>query len=86
MHISLTPELEKLIQSKVETGLYNNPSEVICEALRFMEQNQDQVHYMKLNTLRSLLADGERQIAENEGTLLHDTLGIQKFFEHIKGQ
>jgi antitoxin ParD1/3/4 len=34
MNISLTPELEKRVQAKVESGLYNNASEVIREALR----------------------------------------------------
>jgi len=41
MHISLTPELEAKVKAKVESGLYNNASEVIREALRIMEQNQD---------------------------------------------
>ena len=35
MNISLTPELESRIKLKVESGLYNNASEVIREALRF---------------------------------------------------
>ena len=34
MHVSLTPELEKFVKQKVESGLYNNASEVIREALR----------------------------------------------------
>jgi antitoxin ParD1/3/4 len=34
MQISLTPELEKMVQKKLDSGLYNNASEVICEALR----------------------------------------------------
>jgi antitoxin ParD1/3/4 len=34
MHISLTPELESVVKRKVESGLYNNASEVIREALR----------------------------------------------------
>lgn len=34
MNISLTPELEKRVKAKVESGLYNNASEVIREALR----------------------------------------------------
>jgi antitoxin ParD1/3/4 len=33
MHISLTPELENAVKSKVASGLYNNASEVIREAL-----------------------------------------------------
>jgi antitoxin ParD1/3/4 len=34
MSISLTPELEAAVKSKVASGLYNNASEVIREALR----------------------------------------------------
>ncbi len=34
MNISLTPELENEVRRKVESGLYNNASEVIREALR----------------------------------------------------
>lgn len=34
MHISLTPELEKAVKAKVKSGLYNNASEVVREALR----------------------------------------------------
>lgn len=36
MNISLTPALEKYIQEKVATGLYNSVSEVIREALRLL--------------------------------------------------
>jgi antitoxin ParD1/3/4 len=34
MHVSLTPELEKIVNDKVDSGFYNNASEVIREALR----------------------------------------------------
>jgi antitoxin ParD1/3/4 len=34
MHVSLTPQLEKLAKEKVDSGRYNNASEVIREALR----------------------------------------------------
>jgi uncharacterized protein len=34
MNVSLTPELEKYIRRKVASGLYNNASELIREALR----------------------------------------------------
>ncbi len=34
MHISLTPELENAVKAKVQSGLYNNASEVVREALR----------------------------------------------------
>ena len=38
MNVNLTPELEVLIQRKVESGLYNNQSEVVREALRLMAE------------------------------------------------
>lgn len=34
MNISLTPELENAVKAKVKSGLYNNASEVVREALR----------------------------------------------------
>lgn len=42
MNVSLTPELEQLVLSKVQTGRYNSASEVVREALRLMEE-RDQV-------------------------------------------
>ncbi len=38
MNISLTPELEKLVQNHVASGQYNNASEVVREALRLLIQ------------------------------------------------
>jgi antitoxin ParD1/3/4 len=64
MHVSLTPELEKKIRSKVESGLYNNASEVVREALRFMEQNHELLIQLKIDRLRAEVAKGAIQ-AEN---------------------
>jgi len=66
MHISLTPTLESGIKAKVSTGLYNNASEVIREALRFMEENEDIVRQIKLNHLRQAVAIGADQAKKNE--------------------
>lgn len=38
MNLSLTPELEKFIQHKVESGMYSNASEVVRDALRRMDE------------------------------------------------
>ena len=38
MNVSLTPELEKFVHSKVENGRYNSASEVVREALRLLEE------------------------------------------------
>jgi len=64
MHISLTPMLESKIRAKVDSGLYNNSSEVIREALRFIEENEDIIRQIKLKHLREAVAAGVSQ-AEN---------------------
>ena len=39
MNVSLTPELEKLVSAKVESGRYTSASEVVREALRLLEEH-----------------------------------------------
>jgi putative addiction module CopG family antidote len=42
----LTPELERFVDAKVESGLYNNASEVVREGLRLLkEQDEIQVRW-----------------------------------------
>lgn len=57
MNVSLTPELERLVQDKVQTGRYNSASEVVREALRLMEE-RDQVKA----EIRKKIADGVESI------------------------
>lgn len=39
MNVSLTPELEKFVSAKVESGRYTSASEVVREALRLLEEH-----------------------------------------------
>jgi antitoxin ParD1/3/4 len=39
MNVSLTPELERFVSGKVESGRYNSASEVVREALRLLEEH-----------------------------------------------
>jgi len=66
MHISLTPQLENQIKRKVESGLYNNASEVVREALRFMETHEQLVYQMKIDALRKELSAGAAQAEAGE--------------------
>ncbi|MEO6130785.1 MAG: type II toxin-antitoxin system ParD family antitoxin [Saprospiraceae bacterium] len=61
MNVSLTPALEKLVHKKVKSGVYNNASEVIREALRLLEE-QDQIKELKLKKLKSELQIGLDQL------------------------
>ena len=47
MNVSLTSELERFVNAKVESGRYNSASEVIREALRLLEEH-DQARTLQL--------------------------------------
>lgn len=51
MNVNLTPQLEELVRSKVESGRYTSASEVVREALRLLE-GQDLLREAKLQELR----------------------------------
>ena len=57
MNVSLTPELEKFVSAKVESGRYNSASEVVREALRLLEQ-EDQLRALKMQKLRQDIREG----------------------------
>lgn len=84
MHISLTPELESRVKAKVETGLYNNASEVIREALRFMDSHEDWIHEIKLEQLRNQLMLGAEQLGRGEGIEIGSKTALAALFEDIK--
>ena len=58
MNVSLTPHLEELIQEKVASGRYGNASEVVREALRLLEE-RDEERETKLQALRQAILEGE---------------------------
>lgn len=60
MNVSLTPELERLIQEKVESGMYGSRSEVVREGLRLLAE-RDQLLSARLEQLREEIADGLEQ-------------------------
>jgi antitoxin ParD1/3/4 len=65
MNVSLTPELEKFVNGKVEGGLYNNASEVVREGLRLLKEHdeirlkwREQIERGWLQAQRGELVDG----------------------------
>lgn len=84
MHVSLTSELESRIKAKVDSGLYNNASEVIREALRFMDTHEDWIHELKLAHLREQLKVGADQLARGEGISIESKAVLDSLFDDIK--
>lgn len=67
MNVHLTPELEQLVQTKVQSGRYNSASEVVREALRIMEQ-RDELRWIQLQELRKRMDRALGESARGEGT------------------
>ena len=80
MNVSLTPELERLVNEKVESGLYQTASEVVREALRLLKE-RDQAR----EQLRADVQAGFDQLAQGEGRAYDKTSGRQ-LAERIKSR
>lgn len=61
MNVSLTPQLESLIRKKVESGRYNNASEVVRQALRLLDEEEQQEVW-----LRTRMAEAEEQVRRGD--------------------
>lgn len=61
MNVSLTPSLEEFTRKKVESGLYNDASEVIREALRLMRLRDQNAETLRLSVTR-----GFEQVEQGE--------------------
>ena len=75
MNVSLTPELERYVNQKIESGLYQTASEVVRAGLRLLKERED-LHRQTVEELRRELqvgideADrGELSLLDAEGTL-----------------
>jgi len=81
MNVSLTPELERFISDKVETGLYQTSSEVVREALRvFLQQDET-----RLEQLRGDIHAGFDSIDRGEFLLLNEK-STKKLASDIKSR
>jgi len=65
MNVSLTPELEDLVQKKVASGRYSSASEVIRAGLRLLE-HEDELRETRLTAMRTQVRQGLEQAKRGE--------------------
>jgi antitoxin ParD1/3/4 len=80
MNVSLTPELERIVNVKVESGMYNSASEVVREGLRLLQQ-RDEFRQMKLEALRKDIEEGVK--ASEEGRVRDGREAMAEFKERL---
>ena len=80
MNVSLTPELEQLVNEKVESGLYQTASEVVREALRLLKERDH-----AREQLRADVHAGFDAVARGEGRT-YDKASGRQLAERIKSR
>lgn len=79
MQITLSPEFERMIQNKVETGEYPNAEAVISEALRLLPKEERRKRARAV--LEAALAEAAASLDRGEGVELTDELWDQLMAE-----
>jgi len=80
MNVSLTPELEQFVHTKVKSGRYLSASEVVREALRLLEE-RDRLREIRIGTLRQEIAIGIEQ--SDRGDVLDGEEVIQELLGEL---
>jgi antitoxin ParD1/3/4 len=66
MNVSLTPELEEIVLTYIQKGMYGNQSEVFRAALRLLHE-QEQEREARLAALRSDVRFGLKEVIAGVG-------------------
>lgn len=66
LNVSLTPELEKLITTKIASGRYLSASEVVRDGLRLLEE-RDLLRQQALESVREKIDRGLASLDRGEG-------------------
>ncbi len=75
MNVSLTPELEQFVSTKVGSGRYNSASEVVREALRLLEEH-DQARGAQIAAFNQEL--GQRLASLDRGERIDPTAARER--------
>lgn len=62
MHINLSPEMEGFIKNKVASGFYGNATEVIRDAIRRMQAEEN-----RISAWQAAIRQGDAQLDAGEG-------------------
>jgi len=86
MDISLTPELEQLIQDKVKSGRYLSASEVLREGLRLLDE-RDRLDEPSLAELKEKIREGIEELERGEGIDGEEVFAeLEEDIQHVEVQ
>jgi len=79
MNVSLTPELENLVQSHVQSGRYSSAEHVLAEALRLLDERNELTALFK-EDLDKKIAAGMASLQRGEG------VDGEEFFDKLEAR
>ncbi len=82
-NINLTEHFDRFVERQVTSGRYSNASEIVREALRLLEE-QEQVRKAKLKSLRLAAKRGFDEIDQGKGIVLKGKKAIDQFISAIE--
>ena len=85
LSIDVTEHFDHFVNRQVSSGRYGNTSEIVGEALRLLEE-KEQEGVAKLETLRLAAKRGFDEIDRGEGILLNGKEAIGKFVSTIEAE
>lgn len=81
MQIALPPELEALVQSRIATGKYNSPIDVLLAGVQLLEQ-QEETYQGRLQELQGDAIVGWK--AAQRGELVDGTAAMAEIRAHLQ--
>jgi antitoxin ParD1/3/4 len=82
-NINLTEHFDHFVENQVLSGRYSNASEIVREALRLLEE-QEQEREAKLKALRQAAKQGFDEIDQGKGIVLKGKKAIGRFITEIE--
>lgn len=82
-NINLTEHFDAFVERQVASGRYGNASEIVREALRLLEE-QEQEREAKLKALRQAAREGFDEIDQGSGIALNGKKALDRFFKDIE--
>jgi len=80
MNVSLTSELELVVEQKVKSGRYSSASEVVRAGLRLLQQ-RDELREAKLTALRAEIRKGTEDL--EAGRIFDGPTSMDEFREKL---
>lgn len=84
-NINLTEHFDHFVERQLSSGRYSNASEIVRDALRLLEEHEQERH-AKLAALRRAAKEGFEDLDRGEGIRLRGRMAVRRFVQEIESE